>query len=71
MGAEVLDFRFWETGPGRFGCVVTLLAWDVISTEDYRKALSEVAPLDHVTVEVRPRPAPQAFDARGVPCRTG
>lgn len=50
--ARVADLHLWELGPGRLGCIVSLLASAPRPVEEYRAAILEAAQVEHLTVEV-------------------
>jgi len=50
--AEIRDLHVWELGPGRRGCIVSILTTDPRPLEDYRAAILTAAPIEHLTVEV-------------------
>jgi cation diffusion facilitator family transporter len=50
--AEIRDLHVWEMGPGRRGCIVSILTTDPRPLDDYRTAILTAAPIDHLTVEI-------------------
>jgi cation diffusion facilitator family transporter len=51
-GTEVIDLRLWEIGPHARACIVSLASPSPQPPAAYRRALADVAVLEHVTVEV-------------------
>ena len=49
---RVVDLHLWELGPGRRGCMVSVVAGVPRSLEDYRVAILTAVPIDHLTIEV-------------------
>ena len=49
---RITDLHLWEIGPGRFGCVVSLVTNTPRDVGDYRSRLLEAVSLSHLTVEV-------------------
>ena len=50
--SRVLDLRLWELGPGRRGCIVSLITSTPRPLEEYRAAIRAAARVDHLTVEI-------------------
>ncbi len=50
--AEIRDLHVWEMGPGRRGCIVSILTSDPRPLDAYRTAVLTAAPIDHLTVEI-------------------
>lgn len=50
--AEIADLHLWRVGREHFACIVTVVAREPLSPDDYRERLSGIAPLAHVSVEV-------------------
>lgn len=50
--ARVADLHLWEIGPGRNGCIVSLVTAVPREAAFYRKAILSVSNLAHLTVEV-------------------
>lgn len=49
---EIRDLHVWEMGPGRRGCIVSILTSEPRPLDEYRAAVLTAAPIDHLTVEV-------------------
>ena len=49
---RVLDLHVWEMGPGRRGCVLSLVASEPREVAFYRGLVRSTTPLSHLTVEV-------------------
>lgn len=56
-GARVVDLHLWEIGPGARACILSIAAPSPEPPSAYREAVSAVAHLEHVTVEVHVSPA--------------
>ena len=50
--AEIRDLHVWEMEPGRRGCIVSILTSNPRPLEDYRTAILQAAPIEHLTVEI-------------------
>ncbi|MCC6572495.1 MAG: CDF family Co(II)/Ni(II) efflux transporter DmeF [Planctomycetes bacterium] len=50
--SRVCDLHLWEISPGRFGCIVSLVASQPRETEVYRQKVLQAARIAHLTVEV-------------------
>lgn len=50
---QVADLHLWEIGPGRRGCIVSLVTAAPRETSFYRKTILEMSALAHLTVEVQ------------------
>jgi cation diffusion facilitator family transporter len=50
--ARVLDLHLWELGPATRACVVSLASPSPRPTAEYRAAVAELVPSEHLTVEV-------------------
>jgi cation diffusion facilitator family transporter len=50
--AVIVDLHVWRVGPGKFACIVGLVASDPLTTEEYKQRLAIHEELVHVTVEV-------------------
>ncbi len=50
--AEIRDLHVWEMGPGRRGCIVSILTTEPRPLEEYRAAILTAAPIEHLTVEI-------------------
>jgi cation diffusion facilitator family transporter len=57
-GTRVDDLHLWRVGPARWVCVVAVATDAPRALDDYRAAIRQAVPVEHVTVEVRGRPAP-------------
>ena len=53
-GTEVVDLHLWQIGPRARACIVSLAAPTPAPPSAYRAALTAIASLDHVTIEVHP-----------------
>ncbi|WEK52333.1 MAG: CDF family Co(II)/Ni(II) efflux transporter DmeF [Candidatus Kaistia colombiensis] len=51
-GSHVTDLHLWRVGPGHNAAVISLVAADPATPDAYRRRLSGLAGLSHVTVEV-------------------
>jgi cation diffusion facilitator family transporter len=58
--ARVVDLHLWELGPGRLGCIVSVMASRPRSVAEYREAVLAAAPVEHLTVEVERCPHHEA-----------
>jgi cation diffusion facilitator family transporter len=56
-GDRVADLHLWRVGPGHMALIVSIATADPRPPAHYRARLAGLAPLSHVTVEVRPRAA--------------
>ncbi len=52
---RVADLHLWEMGPGRRGCIVSVLTAEPRDASFYREHVRSVLPLSHLTVEVHRR----------------
>jgi cation diffusion facilitator family transporter len=50
--AEIRDLHVWEMEPGRRGCIVSILTSNPRPLEDYRTAILQAGPIEHLTVEI-------------------
>lgn len=50
--AEIADLHVWRVARSRYACVVTVVAKDPLTPDDYRVRLAGVPSLAHVSVEV-------------------
>jgi cation diffusion facilitator family transporter len=50
--AVIVDLHVWRVGPGKFACIVGLVAADPLSPDEYKRKLAVHEELAHVTVEV-------------------
>ncbi len=50
--AEIRDLHVWEMGPGKRGCIVSLVTKTPRPLDDYRTAILTAAPIEHLTVEI-------------------
>jgi Co/Zn/Cd efflux system component len=62
---RVADLHVWELGPGRRGCVVSLVTSTPRPVETYKRAILDRVAIEHLTIEVHcctrghgPAPAP-------------
>ena len=53
QGTRVSDLHVWEIGPGRFSCIVSLVATQPQPLANYRAAVLECGRLHHLTIEVQ------------------
>lgn len=53
-GAMVVDLHLWDIGPSARACIVSVAAETPAPPSAYRNALTSIASLQHVTVEVHP-----------------
>jgi cation diffusion facilitator family transporter len=58
--ARVIDLHLWELGPGRLGCIVSVMASTPRSVAEYRKTILAAARVEHLTVEVERCPHHEA-----------
>lgn len=58
--ARVADLHLWEIGPGRNGCIVSLVTATPKDAGFYRQAILSVSNLAHLTVEVQRCPDHEA-----------
>lgn len=52
MGDQVTDLHVWRVGPGHLAGIVSIATTQTRNTEFYRAALTGVAKLSHLTIEV-------------------
>jgi cation diffusion facilitator family transporter len=57
---RVADLHLWEMGPGRTGCIVSMVTAVPRDTSFYRKAILDACELAHLTVEVHRCPDHEA-----------
>lgn len=50
--AAVVDLHVWRVGPGKFACIVGLVAADPLPPDEYKRRVQVHEELAHVTVEV-------------------
>lgn len=55
---RVSDLHLWRLGPGHLGAVISVVTHEPRSPEQYKRRLSGLTGLSHVTVEVVPCPGP-------------
>ena len=53
-GDQVSDLHVWRVGPGHLAAIIALRSANPASPSTYRRKLSEVSGLSHVTIEVEP-----------------
>lgn len=58
--ARVVDLHLWDLGPGRLGCIVSVMASAPRSVAEYRKAILAAVRVEHLTVEVERCPHHEA-----------
>jgi Co/Zn/Cd efflux system component len=51
-GTQVVDLHLWEIGPQARACIVSVAASSPLPPGAYREALTSIARLEHVTIEV-------------------
>lgn len=51
---HVTDLHLWRLGPGQYGVMASLRGRQLDTPDGYRRALSDLPQLGHVTVEVNP-----------------
>jgi Co/Zn/Cd efflux system component len=51
-GDRVTDLHLWQIGPGHRAAVISLISHDPLPPSDYKRRLSGLHGLSHVTVEV-------------------
>jgi cation diffusion facilitator family transporter len=49
---RVSDLHLWRLGPGHLGAVISIVSHDPRSTEQYKRRLSGLPSLSHLTIEV-------------------
>jgi cation diffusion facilitator family transporter len=49
---RVSDLHLWEIGPGRFGCIVSVVSSSPLEAAEYRSRILKKAGVNHLTVEV-------------------
>lgn len=57
---RVVDLHLWELGPGRLGCIVSVMASAPRSVVEYREAIFAAAQIEHLTVEIQRCPHHEA-----------
>lgn len=60
VDARVMDLHLWELGPGRLGCIVSVMASAPRPVAEYRAAILAAVPIEHLTVEVERCPHHEA-----------
>lgn len=50
---EVVDLHVWQLGPGHHGAILSILSTDPKPVAEYRKRLSGLHELSHITIEVQ------------------
>jgi Co/Zn/Cd efflux system component len=55
---RVSDLHLWRLGPGHLAAVISIVTHDPRSPEQYKRRLSGLAGLSHVTIEVVTCPDP-------------
>ncbi len=53
-GVRNVDLHVWRVGPGHFSSIVSLIAPDGQTPDDFKSRLCNVSGLSHVTIEVNP-----------------
>jgi Co/Zn/Cd efflux system component len=52
---QVIDLHLWHVGPTQLVCVASLATSGSMSLDQYKRAVTEVVPVDHLTIEIAPR----------------
>jgi Co/Zn/Cd efflux system component len=55
-----MDLHLWELGPGRLGCIVSVMASVPRPVAEYRAAILAAVQIEHLTVEVERCPHHEA-----------
>lgn len=50
--AEIADLHLWRVGRARHACILTIVAKEPLTPDGYRRRLSGIATLAHVSIEV-------------------
>lgn len=50
--AEIADLHVWRVGRARYACILSVVAREPLTPDDYRQRLSAIASLGHISVEV-------------------
>ncbi|HZS35907.1 MAG TPA: CDF family Co(II)/Ni(II) efflux transporter DmeF [Polyangia bacterium] len=53
-GARVVDLHLWQLGPGRHGCILSIVSPIARPLDDYRAAVHAVVSVGHLTIEIAP-----------------
>lgn len=56
-GERITDLHVWRLGPGHHGAIVSILSTEPETPSHYRRKLSHIHDLSHVTIEVEPKAA--------------
>jgi cation diffusion facilitator family transporter len=64
-GDRVSDLHLWRVGPGHLAAVISLVTDEPRDPGHYKKRLSGLAALSHVTIEVEPCPGDHATEQHG------
>lgn len=56
MGDKVTDLHIWRVGPGHLAGIVSIATSEARDADFYRAALTGIAKLSHLTIEVEVRP---------------
>jgi hypothetical protein len=51
-GARVIDLHLWHLGPGRHGCILSIVSSIPRPLDEYRAAVYAVAAVGHLTIEI-------------------
>lgn len=55
VGTQVIDLHLWHVGPTQLVCVASLATSGTTTLDEYKRAVVEVVPVDHLTIEIAPR----------------
>ena len=64
-GDRVSDLHLWRLGPGHLAAIISLVADEPRAPGHYKKLLSGLAGLSHVTIEVEPCPGAHGTERHG------
>jgi len=54
-GDEIADLHTWRLGPGHLGAIVSIVAREHRTPEDYRSIFKALPSISHLTIEVNPQ----------------
>ena len=57
---KVTDLHLWRVGPGHFGAIISVVSHRPLPPAEYKRQLSDIRALSHVTIEVESCLAPSA-----------
>ncbi len=63
--AEIADLHLWRVGRARYACIVTVVAREPLTPDEYRGRLAGIATLAHVSIEVNRCPHDKCGEAGG------